>query len=78
VHGLAAHQIGGFGSAAIRAAFGLDDGLTPVVIIAVGRADPGAELPAHLAARETAPRTRRPVGDLLLAGTAVYELDVAA
>jgi nitroreductase len=76
-HGLAAHQMGGFDSAAVRDTFGLDDGLTPVVIIAVGRADPDAELPEHLAARETAPRTRHSVSDLLLARTPAYELDAA-
>lgn len=65
-HGLAVHQIGGFDSAAVRAWFGLDQALAPVVVLAVGRADPDAELPGHLAAREAAPRSRRPLGDLLL------------
>jgi nitroreductase len=64
--GLAVHQIGGFDSNAVRAEFALDQELTPVVVLAVGRADPDAELPGHLAARETAPRTRHPVSDLLL------------
>ncbi len=66
-HGLAVHQIGGFDSDAVRAEFGLDQTLTPVVVLAVGRADPEAELPSHLADREAAPRTRHPVSDLLLA-----------
>jgi nitroreductase len=69
-HGLAVHQIGGFDSDAVRAGFGLDQTLTPVVVIAVGRADPDAELPGLLAAREAAPRSRRPLSDLLLASTA--------
>jgi nitroreductase len=69
-NGLAVHQIGGFDSDAVRAEFGLGQALTPVVVIAVGRADPDAELPGPLAAREAAPRTRRPLGDLLLAGAA--------
>ena len=67
-HGLSVHQIGGFDGAAVRAGFGLDDSLTPVVVLAVGRADPDAELPEHLAAREAAPRARRPVSELLLDG----------
>jgi len=75
--GLAAHQMGGFDSAAVRDAFGLDDSLTPVVIVAIGLTDPDAELPGHLAARETAPRTRRPVSDLLLASTPAYEAAAA-
>ncbi|MBV9094570.1 MAG: nitroreductase family protein [Streptosporangiaceae bacterium] len=64
--GLAVHQMGGFDSAAARAEFGLDDTLTPVVVIAIGRRDAAAELPEPLAARETAPRTRHPISDLLL------------
>jgi nitroreductase len=65
-HGLAVHQIGGFDSDAVRAEFGLDQTLTPVVVLAVGRADAHAALPSHLAAREAAPRTRHPLSDLLL------------
>lgn len=68
--GLSVHQIGGFDSGAVRGEFGLGRELTPVVVLAVGRADPDAELPGHLAARETAPRTRHPVSDLLLAAEA--------
>jgi nitroreductase len=64
--GLAVHQMGGFDSAAVRAEFGLDETLTPVVIVAIGRQDSTAALPEPLAAREAAPRTRHPVSDLLL------------
>jgi nitroreductase len=66
-HGLAVHQIGGFDGEAARTEFGLDEALSPVVVLAVGRADLDAELPGPLAAREAAPRTRHPVSDLLLA-----------
>src|ERR1700749_2369380 len=59
--GLAVHQMGGFATAAVRSEFSLDDSLTPVVVIAVGLPDAGADLPAPLAARETAPRTRHPL-----------------
>jgi nitroreductase len=69
-HGLAVHQIGGFDTDAVRADLRLDQALTPVVVLAVGRADPDAELPTHLAAREASPRTRHPVSDLLLTSTA--------
>jgi nitroreductase len=78
VQGLSVHQIGGFDQAAIRDAFGLEDSLTPVVIVAIGRLSPDAELPAHLAVREAAPRTRRPLSDLLLADTRDYGLAAAA
>jgi nitroreductase len=76
-HGLAVHQIGGFDTGAVAAEFGLDKTLTPVVVLAVGRADPDAQLPGHLAARETAPRTRYPVSDLLLADPAASYRDAA-
>ena len=76
-HGLSAHQIGGFDGEAVRDAFGLDDSLSPVVVIAVGRADLDAALPTHLAVRETAPRTRHPISDLLLDPIPAYELAAA-
>jgi nitroreductase len=76
-HGLAVHQIGGFDTAAVRAGFGLEDNLVPVVVIAAGRADPDADLPEHLAAREAAPRTRRPVADLLLPDSTADYLSAA-
>ena len=64
--GLAVHQMGGFDTEAVRTGFGLDETLTPVVVLAVGRQDGTAGLPEHLASREAAPRARRPLGDLLL------------
>jgi nitroreductase len=76
-HELAVHQIGGFDTDAVRAEFGLDNTLTPVVVLAVGQADPDAELPSHLAAREAAPRTRYSLSDLLLADPAVRYRDAA-
>lgn len=65
-HGLATHQMGGFDADAVRAAFALPEHVTPVVVLAVGRADAASRLPAPLAAREEAPRTRRPLASLLL------------
>jgi nitroreductase len=76
--GLAVCQVGGFDTAAVRAEFGLGDDLTPVVILAVGRRDAEADLPEHLAVRENAPRTRRPLSDLLLPACSEPELLVAA
>jgi len=74
--GLAVHQMGGFDTGTVRAEFGLGDALTPVVVLAIGRRDSTADLPEPFAARETAPRTRRPVSDLLL--PARSEPDLAA
>jgi nitroreductase len=64
--GLAVHQMGGFDVAAVRAEFGLGDILTPIVVLAIGRRDGTADLSEPLAARETAPRARQPLSDLLL------------
>jgi nitroreductase len=64
--GLSVHQMGGFDADAARDEFGLDAGLTPLVVLAVGRHDPEAELPDPLAARERAPRSRQPLEVLLL------------
>ena len=64
--GLSVHQMGGFDTAAVRAEFGLDEALTPVVILAIGRHDSSADLPEPFAAHEAAPRTRQPISDLLL------------
>ena len=66
--GLAVHQMGGFDRDAAAAEFGLEPGLEPLVVVALGRRDADAELPEALAARERAPRERRPLADLLLAG----------
>ncbi len=66
--GLAVHQMGGFDAEGARREFALPEGVTPVVVVAVGRHDPAAALPEPLAARETAPRTREPLSALLLDG----------
>ena len=63
---LSVHQMGGFDADAAVSKFGLGAGLRPVVVIAIGRHDPAAELAPAFAERERAPRARRPVGELLL------------
>lgn len=63
---LSVHQMGGFDAAEARRRFELADDLTPVVVLAVGRRDPGAELPGTLASREGATRSREPLEALLL------------
>lgn len=66
--GLFVHQMGGFDSDAAGQAFGLDPELAPLVVVAIGRRDPDAELPAALVAREQAPRARLPLTSLLIDG----------
>jgi nitroreductase len=75
--GLVVHQMGGFDTDTVRDEFGLDQALTPVVVIAIGRREDTASLPSALAAREAAPRTRRPVADLLLPASAERQLAAA-
>jgi nitroreductase len=64
---LSVHQMGGFDVDAAHREFDLEATLSPLVVLAVGRRDPDAELPEPLAARERAPRSREPLEALLLA-----------
>lgn len=64
--GLHVHQMGGFDAERARAEFGLDAAIRPLVVVAIGRHDPHAELPEPFASREVAPRTRQPLEALLL------------
>jgi nitroreductase len=64
---LSVHQMGGFDVDAARHGFDLEATLSPLVVLAVGRRDPDAELPEPLAARERAPRSREPLETLMLA-----------
>ena len=64
--GLVLHQLGGFDRDRVAALLGLPDTTVPLVVVAVGRHAPGAELTETLAAREQAPRERLPLEALLL------------
>ena len=65
---LAVHQMGGFDAAGVVTRFGLAPELKPISVVAVGRLDPAADLPEPYLVRERAPRERRPLSELLLAG----------
>jgi nitroreductase len=65
--GLAVHQMGGFDADRAGAVFELPEGTRPLVVIAVGRRDPDAVLPEPFAARESAPRTRMSLDEIVLA-----------
>lgn len=69
-NGLHVHQMGGFDADRVRVEFDLGAALQPLVVVAVGRHDPHAQLPEPLAAREVAPRTREPLEALLLSPAA--------
>jgi nitroreductase len=64
--GLHTHQMGGYDSAAIAEAFGLRDTQAIVSIIALGVLADVSTLPAELLERESAPRTRKSLDELVL------------
>jgi nitroreductase len=65
--GLVTHQMGGFSREAVRTAFAVPAGWTPVVVLAVGRPGDVSQLPDGLARREVAPRERTPLQELVFA-----------
>jgi nitroreductase len=73
--GLSVHQLGGFDAAAATEAFALDATVTPIVVLAIGVLGDATGLPEPYAARETAPRTRRPLEHILLTNTAYDDAD---
>ncbi|MHA7279647.1 nitroreductase family protein [Arthrobacter sp. MDT2-2] len=64
--GLVTHQMAGVEWDRIVAAFDLPDNMKPMTITAVGTVDEPDKLPEALAERETAPRTRLPLEELVL------------
>ena len=66
--GLHAHQMGGFDADALRASFALPERLVPMSITALGTVGSPDLLPEGTREREVAPRSRRPLADLLIAG----------
>ncbi|TFD58152.1 nitroreductase [Cryobacterium suzukii] len=65
--GLHTHQMGGFDAAAIAAAFNLTDDQAVVSVTAIGVLGKPSDLTPELREREIAPRTRKPLAELLLA-----------
>ena len=64
--GLATHQMGGFDRDAVRAAFDLPAGITPLTVIAVGALGSLEDTSDEVRAREAAPRTRRAIAESVL------------
>lgn len=64
--GLHTHQMGGFDRAAIAEAFGFDDDIAAVTVMAVGALGDISAAPEALRERELAPRTRRPIAESLV------------
>jgi len=63
--GLSVHQMGGFDGQSARALFSIPQGYEPVVVLAVGYAGSVEQLPSDLRHREMAPRSRKPLEEIV-------------
>ncbi len=63
--GLQVHQMGGFDAARARTIFGLPETLQPMTVLAVGYPGSPDDLAEPLRARELAPRTRKPLAEVV-------------
>ena len=66
--GLVAHQMTGFDAAKSAENLGVDPSLTPVAVIAIGKQAPADLLQGAMLERETAPRERKALHDIVLKG----------
>ncbi|MCX6439974.1 MAG: nitroreductase family protein [Actinobacteria bacterium] len=66
--GYVAHQMGGFDKTKAAHAFGLTENLSPVIVIAIGKQGSIEQLDAAMIARESAPRVRKELSELVLQG----------
>jgi nitroreductase len=65
--GLHVHTMGGFDADAIASSFGLAENIRPLTVTAVGELAPAERLGDEaLISRETAPRVRRPLSEIVL------------
>lgn len=67
--GLMVHQMAGYDVDKARTEFNVPEGYDPVAMIAVGYPGDPSSLPDRLRDRELAPRTRKPIEQLVFAGT---------
>lgn len=65
--GLMAHQMGGFNADLTREKFSIPAQFTPMAMVCVGYAADIATVTGEALARETAPRSRRPLNELFFA-----------
>jgi nitroreductase len=66
--GLSIHQMGGFHKDRVRELFSIPDDYEPVVAVAVGYQGELADLPEDQRQREGAPRSRKPLSELVFEG----------
>lgn len=67
--GLMAHQMGGFNADLARDKFNIPAQYTPMAMLSVGYAADIARLEGDVLSRETAARSRRPLGDLFFSAS---------
>ena len=67
--GFAVHFMAGFDEARARELFRIPEGFTPMAMIAVGYPGDPQELPPKLRERERAPRQRKPIEEIAIAGS---------
>jgi nitroreductase len=67
--GLMAHQMGGFSAEKIQAAFNVPAQFTPMAMVSIGYQADIESLTGEDLTRETAPRTRKALGELFFNGT---------
>jgi nitroreductase len=63
-----AHQMAGFDAAKVAETFALPSELAPIVVIAIGTQGPAEQLEGVLLERENAPRQRKELSEIVLAG----------
>jgi len=63
--GLFVHQVGGFDAERVRRVHAIPEGFEPAVMAVIGYADPPEILPEDLGRRETAPRERKTLDELI-------------
>jgi nitroreductase len=66
--GQVAHQMAGFDAAIATESFGLPKNITPIVVIAIGTQGSPDQLEGILLERENAPRERKELAEIVLAG----------
>ncbi|TVR41256.1 MAG: nitroreductase [Bacteroidia bacterium] len=67
--GLVAHQMGGFSKDRATELFSIPADHAPLVMMAIGYQDAPDTLPADFAKMEKAPRSRKPIGELVFSGS---------
>jgi nitroreductase len=66
--GLQVHQMAGILPDRVREVFQVPEGVQPLTALAIGYLGDPASLPQQIASRDTAPRSRKPLGEFVFSG----------